>query len=168
MLGGDLRRIRMVYSLLYSMPGTPVLFYGEEIGMAEDLRLEGRLAVRTPMEWSKVQSQRDDPDSLLSWIKLLIKRYRECPELAWGDYEVLDAGEPSVLAHRCDIDGATVVALHNLADTDVTARLVLDGMGDSQVLTDILADGRTDVADAGKVELSLGPYASRWLRAEHG
>ena len=52
MLDGDQRRIRMVYSLLFSLPGTPVLFYGEEIGMGENLDIEGRLAVRTPMQWT--------------------------------------------------------------------------------------------------------------------
>jgi glycosidase len=46
------RRIRMVYSLLFSLPGTPVLFYGEEIGMGENPRQEGRQAVRTPMQWT--------------------------------------------------------------------------------------------------------------------
>ena len=51
MLGGDERRIRLVYSLLFSLPGTPTLFYGEEIGMGENLDVEGRLAVRTPMQW---------------------------------------------------------------------------------------------------------------------
>ena len=57
MLDGDPRRIRMVYSLLFSLPGTPVLFYGEEIGMGENLDAEGRLAVRTPMQWT-VRPQR--------------------------------------------------------------------------------------------------------------
>ena len=52
MLDGDPRRIRMVYSLLFSLPGTPVLFYGEEIGMGETWRQEGRYAVRTPMQWT--------------------------------------------------------------------------------------------------------------------
>ena len=52
MLGGDQRRIRLVYSLMFSLPGTPVLFYGEEIGMGENLDVEGRLSVRTPMQWS--------------------------------------------------------------------------------------------------------------------
>ena len=52
MLDGDPRRIRMVYSLLFSLPGTPVLFYGEEIGMGEELSAEGRSAVRTTMQWS--------------------------------------------------------------------------------------------------------------------
>src|SRR3954462_8997916 len=52
MLGGDERAIRMVYSLAFSLPGTPVLFYGEEIGMAENLAIEGRMSVRAPMQWS--------------------------------------------------------------------------------------------------------------------
>ena len=52
MLGGDLRRIKLVYSLLFSLPGTPVLFYGEEIGMGENLEAEGRMAVRMPMQWT--------------------------------------------------------------------------------------------------------------------
>ncbi|HEV2782806.1 MAG TPA: alpha-amylase family protein [Actinophytocola sp.] len=189
MFGGDPRRIRLVYSLLYSLPGTPVLFYGEEIGMAEDLRAEGRLAVRTPMQWApirnggfstadprqlpgpipnghygpkqvNVSAQERDPDSLLSWIRRLIERYRECPELAWGRYTVLDTGVPSVLAHRCDIDG-TVIALHNLADSDAEPRLSLDP---GSVLTDLLHDEHTTVPDNGTVSLRLGPYGCRWLR----
>ena len=52
MLGGDQERMRMVYSLMFSLPGTPVLFYGEEIGMAENPAIEGRYAVRSPMQWS--------------------------------------------------------------------------------------------------------------------
>jgi trehalose synthase len=189
MFDGDQRRIRLVYSLLYSLPGTPVLFYGEEIGMAEDLRAEGRLAVRTPMQWTpernggfstaepddlpgpipdgrfgpehvNVADQQPDPDSLLAWIRLLIERYRECPELAWGRYTVLDTGEPSVLAHRCDLDGGTVVVAHNLADRTVTPRLPLEG---SYELADVL-DGRNTVRHEGTVPLELGPYACRWWR----
>ena len=52
MLGGDEQRMRMAYSLAFSLPGTPVLFYGEEIGMAENLDIPGRLAVRSPMQWT--------------------------------------------------------------------------------------------------------------------
>ncbi len=53
MLDGDERALRMVYSLAFSLPGTPVLFYGEEIGMAENLEIEGRYAVRAPMQWAR-------------------------------------------------------------------------------------------------------------------
>ena len=53
MLGGDQRRIRMAYSLMFALPGTPTLFYGEEIGMGENLAIDERLAVRTPMQWTR-------------------------------------------------------------------------------------------------------------------
>lgn len=187
MLGGDLRRIKMAYSLLLSMPGTPVIFYGEEIGMGENLDEEGRMAVRIPMQWSRsggfsdatpvrktpkgtfgpervnVADQKRDPDSLLRWIQLLIERYRECPELAWGDNTVLKTGHPAVVAHRCDTDGSTVVAVHNLSDTAAEVELVLEDLGD-RMLTDLLADETMEITD-GKVRLPMSPHGCRWLRA---
>ncbi|MFE3451222.1 alpha-amylase family protein [Nonomuraea sp. NPDC059194] len=187
MLGGDLRRIKMAYSLLFSMPGTPVIFYGEEIGMGENLKAEGRMAVRTPMQWSRgggfsdatperehpegtfgpdrvnVADQKRDPDSLLRWFQLLIERYRECPELAWGDNTVLKTGHPAVFAHRCDADGATVVAVHNLGDTATEIELTLADLAD-RVLVDLLADETMEVAD-GRVRLPMSPHGCRWLRA---
>ncbi|QFZ20085.1 alpha-amylase family protein [Saccharothrix syringae] len=159
MLGGDIERVKMVYSLLFSLPGTPVLFYGEEVGMTEDLSLEGREAVRTPMWWDAAAEQRRDPDSLLSWVRLLVERYRECPELAWGTVRVIDTAEPSVLAHRCDVDGGTVLAVHNLGDHDAVVE-VGDLDGD---LTDLLVDGTVPVKK-GKARIELGPYGCRWFR----
>ena len=108
MLGNDQAQLKMVYSLLFSLPGTPVLFYGEEIGMGENLAVEGRYAVRTPMQWTtdpnggfstadpdelatpvvegefgpehvNVAAQRRDPDSLLNWMKLLIRALPRVP-----------------------------------------------------------------------------------------
>ncbi|WNV86840.1 alpha-amylase family protein [Umezawaea sp. Da 62-37] len=190
MLDGDQRRIRMVYSLLFALPGTPVLFYGEEIGMAENLAAEGRLAVRTPMQWDtgvnggfstadakalpgpvvegkfspkhvNVAQQQRDPESLLAWIRLLVERYRDCPELAWGEFQVLDVDEPAVLAHRCDADG-TVVAVHNLSDADVEFKLP---MKDFARLEDLLQDGTTKVLKSGTAKIALPPYGCRWFRA---
>ncbi|WP_049559967.1 alpha-amylase family protein [Nonomuraea sp. SBT364] len=182
MLGGDLRRVKLAYSMLFSLPGTPVIFYGEEIGMGEDLSAEGRMAVRSPMRWSReggftraerpvrampegpnVADQKRDNDSLLRWIQLLIERYRESLELAWGDHTVLDAGDPAVLAHRCDADGATVVAVHNLADRECDAELDLAGL-ESCLLTDLLVDGTVEVPRSGRVRLPMEPYGCRWLR----
>jgi trehalose synthase len=198
MLGGDQARIRMLYSLLFSLPGTPVLFYGEEIGMGENLAVEGRLAVRTPMQWSdgphagfapadvdelcrplvegeygpehvNVTRQLRDPDSLLSWVKNVIRRYRECPELSWGDYRVLDCAEPSVFAIRADSDGGTVLTAHNLAPEPVKMRLRLDDAGDEDRLVDLLYRGGADdtgieMGSGGEIELSLDGYGYRWLR----
>jgi trehalose synthase len=187
MLKGDQRRIQMVYSLLFSLPGTPVLFYGEEIGMAENLAAPGRLAVRTPMQWTpdggfstapasklpgpmvegefgpqyvNVESQYRDPDSLLSWMRRLIERYRDCPELAWGKFEVLATDQPAVLAHRCDADG-TIVAVHNFGAEAVEFRLPVKG---AELLSELLEDGTTKVAKDGTAKVSLEPYGYRWFR----
>ncbi|OUC93303.1 alpha-amylase family protein [Streptosporangium minutum] len=190
MLGGDQRRLKLAYSVLFSLPGTPVLFYGEEIGLGENLEAEGRMAVRIPMQWSRsggfspdpktvvptpdgeygprhvnVDDQRRDPDSMLKWITMLVSRYRESPELAWGHYEVLDAGDEAVLAHRADAEGGTVIAVHNFADREAEVELVLRDLDRCEVLTDLLVDGTLDLPSDGRVTFALEPYGTRWLRA---
>ncbi|TCO47469.1 maltose alpha-D-glucosyltransferase/alpha-amylase [Kribbella antiqua] len=193
MLGNDLRRLKMAYSLLFSLPGTPVLFYGEEIGMGENLAAEGRNAVRTPMQWTatanggfsiadpdrlaaplpegdyspehvNVAAQRRDPDSLLNWMKLLIQRYRECPELSWGRYTLLEHDSRSVFAHRSDYEDGTVIAVHNFADEPAHVALAVAGAGVGVQAVDLLSDGTADVGEDGVVELDLDPYGCRWLR----
>jgi glycosidase len=161
--------LRMIYSLLFSLPGTPVMFYGEEIGMVENLELPGRFAVRSDMDWAAADAQRTDPDSLLSWFRLLVERYRDCPELAWGTYTVLDPGPKarSVLAHRCECDGTSLVALHNLGGKKSTAEPVLTGLAGQQ-LHDVLdpsADPLT-VDDEGRLSADLPAYGCRWLRVQ--
>ncbi len=192
MMGGDPRRVRMAYSLMFSLPGTPTLYYGEEIGMGEDLAAEGRMAVRTPMQWSatknggfssaqpsrlvqavvgdgygpehvNVMDQLHDPDSLLSWIRRLIKIRHACPELGWGELQVLehDAG-PAVLAHRLSLESTAIIALHNLGADPVTVTVPADGFGDEPRVVDLLTH---DVLDPGtEVECALEGYGVRWLR----
>lgn len=195
MLEGDPRRIRMVYSLLFSLPGTPVLYYGEEIGMGEDLSADGRLAVRTPMQWTSdpgagfstaptrklvspvvegafgpefvnVADQKRDPDSLWNFIRLLVQRYRECPELGWGDVEILDQPHRQVLAHRCTWETASIVALHNLSNDPVVVPIELPDAEDRWVLADLLADGRCELDPRGRAEVPLDGYGHRWLRVQ--
>jgi trehalose synthase len=194
MFDGDPQRIRMAYSLLFSLPGTPVLFYGEEIGMGENLEIEGRMSVRTPMQWSdeenggfskarpsrlrrpvvdgrfgplavNVAAQRRDPESLLSWVERLIRRRRETPELGWGTWNVVRTNVPSVLAHRCDWEGRTVVAAHNFGDQPCVVRLQLGDVPEEGRLDDLLDERGAfrDIED-GTLELKMDGYGYRWLR----
>jgi trehalose synthase len=188
MVDDDERRIRMMYSLAFSLPGTPVLFYGEEIGMAENLAIEGRYSVRSPMQWSdepqagfttaaepcrplvedgrfgfrerNVTRQRRHPDSLLNWMERLIRRRRECPELGWGEWSVLDAGDSALFALRSDWDGSTVVAVHNFAGRGSSARLTL---GEEGTLVDLFEHDDHEL-DAGQAVIDLPPYGGRWFR----
>jgi trehalose synthase len=164
MLGCDEQRIRMVYSLLFSLPGTPVLFYGEEIGMVEDLSLPGRFAVRSDMDWEAVAKQRREPDSLLSYMRRLVDAYRDCPELAWGSYTVLDPGTDArpVFAHSCTAEGATVVALHNFADREVTASIT--GLSGRSLVDVLDPTAKAVPVRKGRIEVTLPRYGNRWLR----
>ncbi|MCS5722701.1 alpha-amylase family protein [Herbiconiux sp. CPCC 203407] len=193
MLEGDPRRIRMVYSLLFSLPGTPVLFYGEEIGMGENLEAEGRLAVRTPMQWTSgptggfstarpsklrnavvpggyapahinVQSQRRDPDSLYSFVRGLVQHYRASPEFGWGAFEVLPQPDPAVFAHSLRWDGRTVVALHNFAPHPLEAPLSLGEAAGGWRLERMLGGESLQLDDAGTAAVSLDGYGFEWLR----
>jgi trehalose synthase len=187
MLDGDERRIRLVYSLMFSLPGTPVLFYGEEIGMAENLAIQGRYSVRSPMQWTdepnggfttadepvrppvgagpfgfqavNVARQRRDTDSLHNWMERLIRRRRECPELGWGDWAVIDQADPAVFAHRVHWDGSTIVAVHNFAGRRTDAQLSLDAEGE---LVDLF--GPDTLAVTRDLTLPLAPYDHRWFR----
>jgi trehalose synthase len=193
MLDGDPQRLRMVYSLLFSLPGTPVLFYGEEIGLGENLEARERMAVRPPMQWKagdhggfspaepahhlsrvvrgrfgpdhvNVDDQRHDPGSLLNFMSMLIRRYRESPELGWAHFSVLEQPHKDVLAHRCTWDDGSMVAIHNLGPEQRKVPIELDDADDRCQLMDLLMQGTTPLHGSGKVELDLDGYGYRWLR----
>ena len=193
MLGGDPRRIRMVYSLLFSLPGTPVLFYGEEIGLGENLDAGERMAVRPPMQWTadrnggfstakasqlvgpvvqgaygpdhvNVNDQRQDPDSLLNFMSMLIRRYRECPELGWAELEIIKQPHVDVLAHRCIWGDGSMLAVHNLSSEPRMVPIRLADCDDSCELVDLLQTGRTRLGGSGDTDLELDGYGYRWLR----
>lgn len=142
MMQGDRRRMEMAYSLMLTMPGTPVIRYGDEIGMGDDLRLPERSCARTSMQWSaeenggftqgakpamgvihdgaygyqhvNVAAQRRDPNSLLNWMERMIRMRKEVPEIGWGDFSFVPLKADEVLAMRYDWRGNSVILLHNL------------------------------------------------------
>ena len=168
MVGGDERRMRMVYSLAFSMPGSPVLFYGEEIGMGENLDIPGRLAVRSPMQWTaganggfssaskrrvtrplpdglfapervNVAAQRHDHRSFWWFIRKLIYTYRQQPEIGWSTAEVLKQPHRAVLAHLCRAESDwRMLALHNFGAESVLVPIELADVPPGSVLVDLL------------------------------
>jgi maltose alpha-D-glucosyltransferase/alpha-amylase len=192
MLGGDRRRIEMAYALQCGLPGTPVIRYGEEIGMGDDLSLPERNAIRTPMQWSaepnagfstadgddllrpvvsdgafgfervNVDAQRGDDASLLAWFERMFRSLRECPEIGTGEWTLLDSGDESVLAMRYDAPTGAVVTLTNLRDDARVVDLSRE-IGDDARFLDVFANRRYDGApDIAKVECDGWGY--RWLR----
>jgi trehalose synthase len=194
MLGGDQQRLRMAYSLLFALPGTPTLFYGEEIGMGENLDVNDRLAVRTPMQWTdgptagfstapadglcrpltqdarfapavvNVADQRRDPDSLLNWFERMIRLRKELPAIGWGRCTVLDAGVDAALVLRYDWDGDTIVTAHNLARRAATAEVRIADASDGAVLRDLRQSARPIRPRKGTARIPLRAYDHRWFR----
>jgi trehalose synthase len=162
MLGGDGPRLRMAWSLLFSLPGTPVILYGDEIGMGEDLRREGRMSVRTPMQWDRVAREKRAPDSLLRFMRRLVHERRQAPELGWGVSALVETGPAAVFARRSDWQGSTVVVAHNLSDEPVAAELDLGGDVDG---VDDLMELREHDVDNGRLRVELDGYGYVWLRA---
>jgi len=191
MLGGDGPRLRMAWSLMFSLPGTPVVFMGDEIGMGEQLKIPDRYAVRVPMHWTgarnggfstakpadlvrplpggafapakvNVEDQRRHPDSLLRFVRHLVRARREAPELGWGTSTLIETSDPALFAHSCQWEDSTVIAIHNLGARPAGAELAL-GSG-AKGVHDLLADAEEPAGRGGRLDVALEGYRGRWLR----
>lgn len=193
MLDGNQERLRMAYSVLFSLPGAPMIFYGEEIGMGEQLALGGRLSVRGPMQWSRygnggfsdaplaslvrpmlsggdygfeqvsVGALRSDPGSLLNWMASLVRTRRECSEIGAGTWKIIDLKNDAILGLRYDDGGSSVIVLNNLSDQRHTIALDLDEAEIEQA-TDLLTDRPCRPLTTENQRVRLDGYGYRWLR----
>jgi maltose alpha-D-glucosyltransferase / alpha-amylase len=191
MLEGNADRLVMATSLMLALPGSPVFWYGEEIGMGDDQGLEERNAVRTPMQWSaaanggfssadpgqlirpalaegplgfeqvNVAAQRREDHSVLSRVQRLVRIRRLAREIGWGETSVVPSGHPAVLGLLSSWRGNAVLTLHNLGDRPAEAKLALKGGGHLVPILDERQDW--DERDAGQ-PLELAPYGFRWFR----
>jgi maltose alpha-D-glucosyltransferase/alpha-amylase len=193
MLGSDRRRLELAYSLMLTLPGTPVLRYGDEIGMGDDLGLPERECARTAMQWSSephggfsiaerpsvpvisdgpygyqhlnVAAQRRDTNSLLNWMERLIRLRKEVPEIGWGDYEVIPVATPAILLLRyCWRDNA-VLFIHNLGgDPCEVVFPAQQSPGRSGLLVNLLSEDHSQVGKDRKHRVLMEPYGYRWYR----
>lgn len=191
MLDGDVRHQAMAQALLASLPGTPIIRYGEEIGMGDDLRRPERLAVRTPMQWSpdinggfsraeparlpaplindgpfsykvvNVTAQQDDPDSLLTRCQAIFKLRARLSEIGGGTAQALPHAHPAVFAMR-HVGESTTIVLVNLSRQPVTLAL---GMTEQlQGFEQILADSTYPAQVTKSTALTLNGFGYRWFR----
>ncbi|MEY2506321.1 MAG: maltose alpha-D-glucosyltransferase / alpha-amylase [Verrucomicrobiota bacterium] len=192
MLGGDQRRLELAYSLMFTLPGTPVIRYGDELGMGDNLDLPERNCARTPMQWSaephggftksdklnnpvidegpygyqriNAAIQRRHSESLLNWTERIMRMRKEVPEIGWGDFEVLKVRDPALLALRYDWRNNSVLVLHNLHEEP--REVLLDvGLGEQgKRLMNLLGDEHSDAEKSGKHRIVLEGYGYRWYR----
>ncbi len=197
LLENDRRRIELLYSLLLSLPGTPVIYYGDEIGMGDNIFLADRDGVRTPMQWSNdrnagfsianpqslylpvvvdpqfhyetvnVEAQQANPNSLLSWVRSMIRRRQRHPVFGRGGIEFLSPDNEQVLAYLREGEDETILVVGNLSRHSQFVELDLSRFAGHQP-TEML--GRTDfpTIGTGAYPLSLGPYGFYWLSFDRG
>jgi maltose alpha-D-glucosyltransferase/alpha-amylase len=191
MLDNDRRKIEFAMSLLFTLPGTPMLQYGDEIGIGDDLSLPERMAARTPMQWSadrhggftsaarpirpvvsdpvfgyqrvNVEAQRRDPQSLLNWTERAIRMRKECPEISWGDWKILATRAPEVLTMRYIYDNHALVIIHNFSDKPRALQLDVATVGDA-TMVNLLTQADSRANARGQHEIELDAYNYRWFR----
>ncbi len=195
MVSGDRKRMELTYSLMLSLPGTPVFRTGQEIGMGDDLNVSERLSVRTPMQWSdepnagfshadpeklvipvisegpfgykkvNLADQRMDPNSFSNWITRAIRARRECPEWGLGQFEILETDQDAVFAHTAAWNDGRVLALHNLSQVGCRVKVKLEHLKRHR-LREVHGNGNYGKPEHGMTEFALDPYGFRWFRLD--
>src|ERR1700730_5466810 len=178
---------------MFTLPGTPVVRYGDELGMGDNLALRERVCCRTPMQWStepnggftkntkpivpvinegpygyqhvNAAEQRRDANSLLNWTERIIRMRKEVPEIGWGDFKVLDTGDRAVLGLRYDWRNNSVLFLHNLAaePREVEFSTGLKS-GKDDILVNLLSQDHSRPVSKDKHRVCMDAYGYRWYR----
>jgi maltose alpha-D-glucosyltransferase/alpha-amylase len=193
LVDNDRRVMELFHAMLFSLPGSPILYYGDEIGMGDNIFLGDRDGVRTPMQWSpdrnagfsradfaqlysaplmdpvygyqalNVEGELRDPSSLLHWLQRMLQVRKRHPLFGIGSFEVLSAENPSVLAYIRELGDDVVLCVNNLSRFAQPVELSLQRF-----------EGRTPIELLGRVPfprigelpylLTLGPYGFYWFQ----
>ncbi|SFF95783.1 alpha-amylase family protein [Pontibacter chinhatensis] len=188
---GNRQQTELAYSLMFSLPGTPVIRYGDEIGMGDNLELKERDAVRTPMQWSgdkqagfseadklvhpvieegpyayhhvNVETQRRTPDSLLNWMTTMIRLRHECTEIGWGDWKLLETGNKYILGMHYSWQDSSLLIFHNFDEKAHEA--ILDQKEHKEHrLIDLMRNVESHADEKGRHCITLEAYGYRWFR----
>jgi maltose alpha-D-glucosyltransferase/alpha-amylase len=183
----------LLNALLLSLPGTPIIYYGDEIGMADNIWLPDRHGCRTPMQWSaeknggfstadetylpviddeeygykvlNVAAQESDPNSYLWATRFLLQARRSQPALQRGAMETLPIDNPAVLAYWRVHGQERLLCLYNLSNQPQSTSLDLSAFR-GQTLVDLLVEGEKEILSEWPMVKILAPHASHWLRLE--
>jgi maltose alpha-D-glucosyltransferase/alpha-amylase len=191
LLDNDRQKIELAYSLLFTLPGSPVIYYGDEIGMGDNIWLDDRNGVRTPMQWNSernagfssaqpdklyapvitnadfgyqtlnVHLQEEDPNSLLNWIRHHLGLRKQYPTFGKGSLKFLSTNNPSVLAYLRQSGNQSLLVINNLSPEKSSTEIDLEGLDFSQVI-DILDDEPLPLVAGTKNSVSMSGFNYRW------
>jgi maltose alpha-D-glucosyltransferase/alpha-amylase len=185
-------KIRLANALLFALPGTPIIYYGDEIGMGDNIWLDDRNGVRTPMQWDdsknagfssadpqklyapviqgetfgytqvNVANQITNPLSLLNFTKKLIHLRKNNPTFPLGTFQWLTITDPAIVGFSRSYQDETVVAIHNLSDQAAAIQTSVDGV--HGIPLDLWTSMPLSTAQDGQISITLQPYQFVWLK----
>lgn len=191
LLDNDRRKIELANSLLFSLPGTPIIYYGDEIGMGDNIWLPDRNGVRTPMQWNaaqnagfsganpdqlfapvidtgqykyvhvNVENHRAAEDSLWNAVRRMIAVRKEMKVFGWGALKWVDTGNPAVLAYLTEYDEEHVLVINNLSDKIHTELFQLPSS--CRQLIDLFTGEARSLNKNSALSLQLEPYQYCWF-----
>ena len=192
LLGNNRRKLELIHSMLFSLPGSPILYYGDEIGMGDNIYLGDRNGVRTPMQWNadknagfsranphslflpvnidpefhyeavNVEVQETNLSSFLWWMRRVIAIRKRFPAFGHGDFQMLTPSNNKVLAFTRTYDKQTILVVVNLSRFSQAVDLDLQNWL-GWVPEDTFGHSRFPVIRDSKYPITLGPHTSYWL-----
>ncbi|HNV31106.1 MAG TPA: maltose alpha-D-glucosyltransferase, partial [Cyclobacteriaceae bacterium] len=195
LLNNDRRKIELLYTILFSLPGTPVLYYGDEIGMGDNIYLGDRFGVRTPMQWNmninagfsvanpqklylpvisdpayryesvNVATQEENPSSLMWWIKNVLAMRKRLNLFGRGDIKFLDSSNSKVLCFARSYEKQNIIVVANLSQFSQSTTLDLKAFRDCDI-TEVFSQNRFISVGEGDYPITIGPYGYFWFQAD--
>ena len=195
LMNNDRRKIELLHTLLFSLPGTPVLYYGDEIGMGDNVYLGDRFGVRTPMQWDmnmnagfssanpqslflpviqdpvfrhesvNVATCENNPSSLLWWMRHAISMRRKLDIFGRGDIRFIESSNAKVLAFSRNHQDQCIIVVASLSQFAEAALLNLSAYKDCD-LTEVFSQNRFIKPEGDGYPIMLGPYGYFWFQAD--
>jgi len=195
MLGNDRRKIELLYTILFSLPGTPVIYYGDEIGMGDNIYLGDRFGVRTPMQWNmnlnagfsaanpqrlylpiitdpvyryesvNVSTQDENPSSLLWWLKHVMAMRKRLNIFGRGEMKFIDSSNAKVLAFVRTYEKQRLIVVANLSQFSQATTLNLSEYKDCDI-TEAFSQNRFKNVESGEYPITIGPYGYFWFQVD--
>ncbi len=195
MLDNDRRKVELMYTLLLSLPGSPIIYYGDEIGMGDNVFLGDRHGVRTPMQWNSnvnagfskanpqqlylpvvsdpvyryeavsVAVQHNNISSLLWWIKNAITMRKRLKAFSRGDIEFLESTNSKILAFSRVYGNQRIIVVANLSKYSQAASIDLKGF-EGSALTEVFSQNVFPMVSKSEYPITIGPYGYFWFYVE--
>ena len=196
LLNNDRRKIELLYTIMFSLPGTPVLYYGDEIGMGDNIYLGDRFGVRTPMQWNvninagfseanpqklylpvitdpvyryeslNVATLEENPSSLIWWVKNVLTMRKRLNVFGRGELKFIESSNAKVLCFARIHQEQKIIVVANLSQFSQATNLNLTEFKDCDI-TEVFSQNRFMNVGQGDYDITIGPYGYFWFQVLH-